>query len=436
MEYTFLLIPTIGVVLIDSAIDSASYIDPGTGSMLFTLAVGLLSAGYFFLRSLVIKMKFFVSGGRIVENEKGSIPYVIFSDDKRYWNVFKPICDEFERRGVPVQYWTASPDDDALNEKYRYVRAEFIGEGNKAFARLNMMHADICLATTPGLDVYQWKRSEDVKWYAHILHATSTAAWYRMFGIDFFDAVLLSNDYQIGEIREMEIKREAPTKELVIVGCTYMDSMAEKLKQDTNVVVNDNLTVLLAPTWGPNGLLSRYGGKILQALVDTGFEVTVRPHPQSMISEKEMMDSLMAQYPEGEHFKWNFDRDNYEVLKRSDIMLSDMSGVIHDFALVFDKPVMYALGGIDTAPFDAAWLDKPFWETEIFTDTGIPISEEQFSNLREVILTTLDDQEIKDRRKKARDEGWFYRGECAKRTVDYLIAKREELMSDSSQSDS
>ena len=397
--------------------------------MLFTLVVGLLSAGYFFFRNMAIKLKFTLTGGRAINDANEAIPFVIFSDDKRYWNVFKPICDEFEHRGIQARYWTASPDDPALGEHYKHVACEFIGEGNKAFARLNMMHADICLATTPGLDVYQWKRSKDVLWYVHILHATSTAAWYRMFGIDYFDAILLSNEYQIGEIRKLEEKRGLTLKELPIVGCTYMDSMAKRLAADHSECDKENITVLLAPTWGPNGLLKRYGAKILTALVNTGFDIVVRPHPQSMISEKEMMDDLMKRFPENEHFSWNFDRDNYEVLKHSDIMLSDMSGVIHDFALVFDKPVMYSLGGIDTAPFDAAWLDEPFWESPIFTDTGIPISEKQFPEMRDVILNVLKDSEVAIRRKKARDESWFHRGECAVRTVDYLITKRNELLS-------
>ena len=408
-----------------------AYIDPGTGSMLFTLAVGLLSAGYFFLRDALIKVKFAITGGRTAQGSKTKIPYVIFADDKRYWNVFKPICDEFEKRGIDVRYWTASPDDASLDETYDHVTCEFIGEGNKAFARLNMMDADICLATTPGLDVYQWKRSKDVRFYAHILHATSTAAWYRMFGLDYFDAVLLSNDYQIGEIREMEQKRGLPPKELEIVGCTYMDAMAAKLAADPAEPKregDDAITVLLAPTWGPNGLLKKYGSEILDALISTGFDVVVRPHPQSMTSEREMMDELMAKYPEGEHFSWNFDRDNYEILKRSDIMLSDISGVIHDFALVFDKPVMYANEGAETAVYDAAWLDEPFWETPIFTYTGIPISEDQFPRMREVILDALHNPDIEKRRHEARDLGWAHRGECAVRTVDYLVKKREELL--------
>lgn len=468
-----------------------AYIDPGTGSMLFTLAIGLVSAGYFFFRKLAIRLRFLISGGNAKDSGERHA-YVIFSDDRRYWNVFKPICDELERRGIDACYWTASPDDPGLDERYEHVSCEFIGEGNKAFARLNTMSADVVLATTPGLQVYQWKRSDGVRWYAHILHATSTAAWYRMFGLDFFDAVLLSNEYQVGEVRELERKRGLKPKELPIVGCSYMDSMADRLRleeerdagawngdceagtQNEGCALDDahahdeasdagvqdepsdtsarskrhaqvksktrdegcpahddgassQLTVLLAPTWGPNGLLARYGERIIEALVRTGFEIVVRPHPQSMKSEREMMDRLMAAYPDGKAVEWNFDNDNFSVLRRSDVLISDMSGVIHDFALVFDRPVIYALGGIDTAPFDAAWLDEPFWETSIFTDTGVPVDEAQFDDLRQAILDVISDEAVRERRRRAIDEGWFYQGECATRTVDYLVAKREEL---------
>ena len=403
-----------------------SYIDPGTGSMLFTLVIGLLSAGYFFFRNFAIRLKFLVTGGNAKASDE-TMPYVIFSDDKRYWNVFEPICDEFERRGIDVVYWTASPDDEALGKAYEHVTCEFIGEGNKAFAKLNMMSADICLATTPGLEVYQWKRSKNVKWYVHTLHALSTAAWYRMFGLDFYDAVLLCGEFQEREIRELEEKRGLAPKELAYVGCTYMDVMRERLRSDGEES-HEGTTVLLAPSWGPISLLNRYGERMLDALVETGFDLVVRPHPQSMKSEKELLDRLMARYPESEHLSWNFDRDNYEVLRRSDVMISDMSGVIQDFAFAFDKPVIYSLGGIDTAAYDAAWLDQPFWELPIFTSTGIPIDESQFDDMRAVIERVLSDPDIKGRRERARDEAWLYQGESAVRTVDYLVQKREELL--------
>ena len=66
------------------------YIDPGTGSMLFTILLGVIGAGIYSLRMLFIKLKFVISGGK-VEVDKNKIPFAIYRDDKRYWNIFEPI---------------------------------------------------------------------------------------------------------------------------------------------------------------------------------------------------------------------------------------------------------------------------------------------------------------------------------------------------------
>ena len=90
------------------------YIDPGTGSMLFTLLIGLVSAGVYGVRNLAVKMRFLASGGRAEKGASENQPYVIFAESKRYWNVFTPVCDEFERRKLPLEYMTASADDPAF----------------------------------------------------------------------------------------------------------------------------------------------------------------------------------------------------------------------------------------------------------------------------------------------------------------------------------
>ena len=77
------------------------YIDPGTGSMLFTILIGIIGASIYSIRMLLIKLRFKISGGKIETNVR-KIPFVIFSDDKRYWTVFEPICRELDRRGKDV----------------------------------------------------------------------------------------------------------------------------------------------------------------------------------------------------------------------------------------------------------------------------------------------------------------------------------------------
>ena len=127
-----------------------------------------------------------------------------------------------------------------------------------------------------------------------------------------------------------------------MAGIPYLDVMKARLEKEGRKEKKEGSvpSVLLAPAWGPSGLLTTLGPEMIEALVNTGYDITVRPHPQSFTSEKELMDRLMKEYPESEHFHWNRDNDNFDILNSSDIMISDFSGVIYDYTLVFDKPLI------------------------------------------------------------------------------------------------
>ena len=92
------------------------YIDPGTGSMLFTILLGIIGTGMFFAKKLIMKIRFRLSGGK-ADVSSAVLPYVIFSESKNYQTTFKPVCDEFEKRGIEATYWTASEDDPLLRSE-------------------------------------------------------------------------------------------------------------------------------------------------------------------------------------------------------------------------------------------------------------------------------------------------------------------------------
>lgn len=405
-----------------------SYIDPGTGSMLFAVLVGMFGAAFFALKKLFAKLSLYLTGGK-----KGSvdinetIEYAIFTDSKRYWNVFEPICDEFERRKVSLVYMTASEDDPALSKQYEYVDCRFIGEGNKAFITLNTLKAKVLLSSTPGLDVYQWKRSKKVEYYIHILHAVSDTSLYRMFGIDYFDSILISGKFQEDQIRKLEKLRNLPPKEIVLVGQPYMDTLRERVTT-SDQSSNKGTTVLVAPSWGENSILNQYGANFIQALLSTGYKIILRPHPQSFTSEREMISRLMSQFPENDQLEWNSDNDNFDVLNRSDIMISDFSGVIFDFALAFDKPIIYADTTFDKDPYDACWLDEELWTFSTLSEIGIKLNESHFDSLKTIIDDSIHSQKIKESRDKSRSECWANIGKSTPIIVDYLIHKHYELI--------
>ncbi|MBR6851357.1 MAG: CDP-glycerol glycerophosphotransferase family protein [Lachnospiraceae bacterium] len=404
------------------------YIDPGTGSMLFAALIGIFSTLLFFFQKLWIKFKFVLSGGRIKDKTSDEkLPYVIFSEGKSYWNVFKPVCEEFEKRGIDCEYYTADEKDPALEQGYEHVHCTFIGDGNKAFARLNMLNARVLLATTPGLEVYQWKRSRNVGKYVHIFHSLDEGTAYRMFGLDFYDSVLLVGDFQERYIRKLEELRGIPQKDLQVVGCTYMDGLlARRDKEGETKQEKKQRTVLLAPSWGEISVLNRYKEKLIDALLATDYKVVIRPHPQSFKVEMDILQPLMDRY--GDKVEWNRDADNFDILNRSDILISEFSSVVFDFAFVFDKPVLCFAGGqSDMAPYDAAWIDEEPWKQQVFPKLGKMITEEDFGNFQALMDELVESTEYQKSRDDLREASWQNRRHSAEGIVDYLVETAAQM---------
>ncbi|MBQ3669889.1 MAG: CDP-glycerol glycerophosphotransferase family protein [Treponema sp.] len=400
------------------------YIDPGTGSMIFSLFIGLAAAGTFALRTVFLKLRFLVSGGRAKSMDEKNIPFVIFSDHRRYWNVFHSLCDEFESHGVDLTYYTASADDPVLSMPYKFVHAQYLGEKNKPYAKMNLLHADIVVSTTPGLGVYQWKRSRYVKWYVHIPHTVRSIYCYRMFGLDHYDAVLANGECQVCQGKEIESMRPGiARKEYVVVGSSVMDSLMEQRKSAEKPGKSEKPIVLVAPSWGKSGILTKFGERFLSALLKTRCNVIVRPHPQTATSERNVLDPLMERFPE---IEWNFDVDNFSVLNKADVLISDFSGTMFDFALGFDKPVIYTDVEFDPSPYDMAWVSD-IWEFSALPKIGVKLEEADFDRIDEIISEALRNEKLQYGRDELRSECWANTGGSARAEYDYLVGKQKIL---------
>ena len=405
------------------------YIDPGTGSMLFTVIISVLGFLAYISRVFLVKAKYLFTRGKVDKTASKKIPVLIFAESKRYWNVFGPICRELEKKNINVVYWTTSEDDPVFDQKIcSNIKPEFIGKGNKAFAKLNMVNARIVLATTPGLDVYQWKRSKLADYYVHIPHGPNGVAGYRMFGIDFYDSILLSGEYQIDELRELENKRNLPHKEVEIVGVPYMDELRGKIA-DASSEPHNGVNVLLAPSWGDSSIFNKFGTEIMEELVKTGYHIIVRPHPQTFISDPEMIEKIMKEYPESDQIHWDRSGDNFDSLNSADILISDFSGVIFDFALAFDKPLLYADVEFNSDCYDFYWLSENPWTFEVLPKLGLELKKDDLGNLKSMIDRCLTEDRFKEGRKTAIEQTWANVGDGAVYVADYIARKNKELSS-------
>lgn len=395
------------------------YIDPGTGSMLFSIVIGATATVYFIFRALWIKFKVFISGGRVKQGP--SHRFVIYGEDKRYYDVFLPVIEVFEKRGEELLYLTSSEDDPIFKTNWKFIKPECIGEGNKAYARLNILSAEYLLTTTPGLDIYQWRRTKGVRKYIYVPHYVTEFLTHTMFDLDYFDTIMLTGDYQGRDVRKLEKIRGLPEKELITVGCTYLDEAHEKIAK-LETTKNKPFTVVVAPSWGASSLLALYGERLLTPLVDTGYQIIVRPHPQSKISEPKLLEDLKKRYDDVENIEWDFERENIHSLSRADIMISDFSGVNFDFMFLYNKPVMYMNFDFDPRPKDAHFLpEEKIWQFEVLKNAGIELQEKDFSSIGEILKQASDSEELTSARWNAKSEAWMYPGEAGIRIAAYLL---------------
>ncbi|MDR1909998.1 MAG: CDP-glycerol glycerophosphotransferase family protein [Spirochaetaceae bacterium] len=403
-----------------------AYIDPGTGSMLFSLLTGLTVTIFFFFRNLIIRLK---SGALF--RKKGAVSrrrhsLVLYSEGKQYWNVFKPVLEELLRREIPAVYYTSGEDDPGLAfpAPPELLEKAHIGKGNAAYRTLNFLEADICLMTTPSLDVFQLKRSPGVSCYAHLVHAPSDMTLYRLFAFDYYDALFLSGEYQKSGIRKLEALRGTKQKKLFVTGCTYLDVLAERAEKLPPRKAGK--TVLVAPSWGSNALLKRFGMRLLRPLAQSSWRVIIRPHPQSLLVETDTITTLKEQLAPFRNVSWNYDSDNLEALAQADILLSDFSGIVFDFAFLFERPVLYPRFDFDRRPYDAGDIEEEPWTFRALREFGVPLEERSFAEI-ETVLEGAGGTERREAVRKLRAEAYQYPGEAGKRTADALEALQADL---------
>lgn len=400
-----------------------AYLDPGTGSMLLSVLIGLLSTAYFMLRKLpaLFRPVLFRLTGKTRLLERRQI--VIYGESANYWGTFRPLLEELGRRGVAVQYLTSSENDPCFTACLPdCIRCQYIGTGNTAYTTLNLLEADAMVLTTPGVGVLQIRRSKGVGKYIHILHSIGDIHYYKLFSFDYYDAIICCGEYQVASLRALEALRGTKPKELPLAGCPYLDALVAKRDSLPAVSPDDNC-VLVAPTWGRLGMLTRYGAAIPKALAEAGFHVILRPHPQSYISDTKLMEHLEIELAANANITWDRNPDGFASLRRASVLISDFSGVIYDFAFVFFRPVI-TIYSSPPAPdsFEAFDIPFPYWDGDIVKQLGAVVSAEDIPRLPALVREIARETNWPERIRRVRDANIVNFGCAAGPVTDAILS--------------
>ncbi len=317
-----------------------AYLDPGSGSALVGTLIALAGAGLFSLKSLVYRL---LRKEPLVKEVEPDI--AIFSEGRNYWGTFRLLVEELISREVHFAYYTLDLHDPALLIDSDYMHARLFDKNKSAsFARLAKIKAKILLATTPNIGTpgYPLKRPTGVEKMAHVFHAFADISAYHIGSVDNYDIVLTVGPHQDKYIHEVESKRGLPPKRLVPMGLPYFDEQFLKKQKDNSSLPprKGTKTVLVAPSWGAKGCLREYGMDFVLALAKAGYDVVIRPHPQSFFAELEFIAECQKRTERYSNIAWDSEPVGTKAMEASDVLISDTSSIRFDYAFLYGKPVI------------------------------------------------------------------------------------------------
>ena len=149
--------------------------------------------------------------------------------------------------------------------------------------------------------------------------------------------------------------------------------------------------VLIAPSWGKNALLDRLGDDFIEPLIESGFQVILRPHPQTWRLQRSMLEKTGKRYQHHHNFLLEDNVASKDSLIKADVMISDWSGAALEFALARLKPVLFVNvpRKVNNPDYETLGLE-PF-EARVRESIGTTVDETDAANMVEAVLAILQE---------------------------------------------
>lgn len=277
---------------------------------------------------------------------------VFYSEKSGFYKYFKDVIEHLlAKSNVIIHYVTSDPKDQIFKiaETQPRIKPYYIGE-NKLITLMMKMDADIVVMTCPDLDRFHLKRSyvrKDIEYIYMFHYPLSTHMVLNTGALDHYDTIFCVGEFQFDEIRAAERVYGLPEKKLIAAGYGQLEQL-DRSYQAMEKVQRKNPKILIAPSWQPDNILDSCIDPMLEQLLDKGYEVVVRPHPEYVKRYKPRMDKIVERYAgrEASGLKFELDFTSNNSVFDSDILITDWSGTAYEFSFVTLKPSVF----IDTKP--------------------------------------------------------------------------------------
>ncbi len=355
---------------------------------------------------------------------------VFYSENQNSMFIFKSLIEELINQDITICYVTSSKDDPNLNSSNEKMRTFCIGEGIMRTKFFLNLKADILIMTMPDLGTSYIKRSKVYPvHYVYMFHAiASTHLVYKKSAFDNYDSIFCVGNFQIDEIRSREKLYKLDAKNLIETGYSHLDNLIKKYSTNKKIPINDPIQILIAPSWSDDGLFETAIEKNISILLDSGFKVTLRPHPMTQKKSEKKINFLLQKFSSNSNFVLEKNIPNFESFVKSDIMITDWSGAAIEYAFTLERPVLFIDVPKKIHNSDYEKLPEIPIEISIRDKIGEIISLSDMEVLPEKIQNLCQNPDIiKDKIKRIREELIANLGNSSKVEVEYILKLKNQL---------
>lgn len=324
-----------------------------------------------------------------IKSSKSSLSLVIYSEGGEYDSYFRPLLSALSiYKNLQLCYLSSDPADPLLQQETDNVGSYYVGNGTARTYLMRCLKADVIIMTMPDLNTFHIKRSPECKNYVYFHHSmVSTHMVYRKSAFDHFDTILCVGPHHMDEIRKWEQCQGLPAKKLLEHGYGPLDTIRKvsKFRGMPSKDATGKLNVLLAPSWGPEGLMETRAVEIVETLLEAGHNVHVRPHPRTYQLSRGCLVDLEKTFSDHPNFKMNRDISQFAALLEAHILISDWSGVAMEFAFGLERPVLFidvprklnnpCYEEIDIVPIEVSYREK----------VGVVIAPDRINDIPEAL---------------------------------------------------
>ena len=272
---------------------------------------------------------------RTQKAEKGIVFYAEHEGYYPYFEgIIKKLIGEYNRA---ICYITSDPNDPVLQRCESRIKTFYLNKLLPLF--MVLVNCKVFVMTLTDLNQFHIKRSLNAVHYVYVFHSlVSTHMIYRYGAFDHYDSILCCGVHQVEEIRRHEELNKLPPKRLVDAGYYRLEQIYEAYQKYSS---DKSPTILIAPSWGAANILESCGEHLVVLLLEAGYEVIVRPHPETIRHSPDLVALFTGKFSHNPNFNLEMSVVTYDSLLQADVLISDYSGVALEYAFGTERPVLF-----------------------------------------------------------------------------------------------